>query len=631
MLQVGGVINLPIFTYNTDNPGEEFKCYNDGEILERINNVTKVMLTNPDNLNLIKQDLNKIIPLYNFKNVIAQICETQLKGTTKFVLDDFYLNHIFFSEFNIINDEIIHWFQILDTLQIKYNGTTTLSAYKKSKSANHIYSFSDFINYNHNKLNKNIALYDCEAILQQQVLSIFKKKSICTLNIDNHNPEDNVEDNLEDNQDANLQIEDEKPKDINLVDFNKFLNNYIIFDQQNFQIVRFHENFDIIYFMFFINMTNELFILIDNYYDYINSNKVNSIADSDLEEIRKIIRETGIIINKKGVDMDFIKKIIKLSNPTINKIDLINSIYHIKYIYPSIIDDDVKELCDTIEFINKLEGIKSKINSNIKLIINAYNYKKLGEAYKFIKNNTGISTNFNVFNKTTKLEEEYIYISFIQDIQKLLTSIKKTRDEFVKNNICFYNDCVKAIIGQCYYDFIKKKDVLNYFPISLQTHSLSYNTESEKYISIKENNKTINDIIHLKMFTTTINNKFELFKEKIIVVSKISFNSCGEKNLLNLIKYILSEKIDINILITTRNLNKLNTIFPENRLKTIFNDQLLKYTTDLEQTKYLEDKLNDFAKIISGLVIPADRKIYNRETTELIPTIENNIFMLKHL
>ena len=402
---------------------------------------------------------------------------------------------------------------------------------------------------------------------------------------------------------------------------------------------------------------------------------------TDLEKIIKKIQEqideekeddiTQLLNYKKNKEIktqkDILKNMIYIKNT--EKYNILREPIYISYLYDKIIKKDLEyekeKLYDeyNYNYIKKFRYalcLLSKIpNMNKDEIFDkityAYNYKEIGaeilsierlkqeiEYIKKIKKDsiiteeeqqeeikrkqneqvkTGmIQKKIDLINKLiddTYYKKRHHYFDFIVEIIEFLDDLHNIRREFVSYNICFYNEFVKLFIGQCYFNYLKEGKFL-YLPFSIKSHSKRYYN-----ISVHDENLPI-------LFSKEDKYYMPLIKEKQIIISdnelENRFNSCGETNLLNFIKYILTDTSEKKI--TQQNIEYLNRLYKDHNLREIFDDELIKQGTDVLQTGLLENRLNKFAEIISK---DENKIIYNRGVCELKPSFENSMYILQKI
>ena len=269
---------------------------------------------------------------------------------------------------------------------------------------------------------------------------------------------------------------------------------------------------------------------------------------------------------------------------------------------------------------------KEKIN----LVINAYNYSRISdevrkaENIKFnLRDNERSKKNISLGKDVVKKINNYlntndrniVLLNFIKEIQKLLLTLADIRTEFIENGVVCYFHWIKKLFGQCYYNYLKELSNNSCLPISLKTHRDSY----------LQNNKLRDEKIKIDMLYPEILPMLLISERKINVVidetRNVYFNSCGESNLFNLLKYLLYDerenKITIEKLSILDRISRTKIIFSE-----IFIETFSQLNTDIEQTKYLEDKLQSFALLISTVSNPEN---VNEEIYNINGLIENSV------
>jgi len=247
-----------------DDPDFEFKQFKKPE-------------PDPDKINY-----TRIAPLFKFLINIKKKC---LKGEGIITLQDVDGNNIFISE-NVTDDnKLIHIFKLTTKYQILYKGEEKYSSIKET-----IYKFDNFINDNRTKLNDKYSLFDMKmAYDNNMILNIYKKYN----DIKKHT------DNILSKYYTNIEKMNE---------FEKFMGKYCTpqkNDVEEIISIIYHENYNIINFMAFVNMMPELFELIE--LDYKHYNDYDNISEifkdpRDMSILEKFIKNKEII--NKLVDID---------------------------------------------------------------------------------------------------------------------------------------------------------------------------------------------------------------------------------------------------------------------------------------------------------------------------------------
>ena len=716
----GGYLERPVFLFDPKITEEEDKVCNK---LNLDSSKFEEFKKNTDET----KNYTQIAPLFQFLINIKKEC---LNNDGIIILRDVDGNHIFISE-NLTDkddEKDVHIFQLTKQYQILYTGK---KQYKEIKGT--IYTFDDFVKDNQKKINDKYSLFDMKiAYDKKKILKIFQRYEFIQ--------------KLEFQQKNNIKI-------VPMKGFKKFMDKYCSPQEEENNIINviYHENYNIINFMAFVNMMPELFELIeldykyyndyddvsnicpeikkieqeqkdfckgmayklninlydDIYYDlYLLSNLNNEkikmlkkriIYTEDNEDEEKYIKEienkkenikkniknpSGTTIEKQiqeiqeeediKIKKDKISKLEKdFNNKKIAEINkqkkfLKNLIYdkknneerndmfkypiYICYLYDTVIKnniDDKKKLHDEnlydeivklydeygYNYIKKFRYaicLLSKIHNMNKdeifdKITYAYNYKEIGEQIlsidKLKQNNMPIKTQIGQINRLiddTYYKKRHHYFDFIVEIIEFLDDLHNIRKEFVSNNICFYNEFVKLFVGQCYFNYLQEKK-FSYLPFSIKSHS-------ERYAEISEEDD--NDIPYYFITKEGAYN-MPLIAQTRVQVGDKKFASCGETNLLNFIKYILTDTTMESKKITQEKIDLLKKIYPENKLEGIFDTKIVEQQTDIKQTELLENKLNDFAVLMSYYETKIG--LYNKQTCELNPTLDNSMHILQNI
>jgi hypothetical protein len=718
----GGYLERPVFLFDPKITEETDKVCNKLNFVNE--SIFEEFKKNTDET----KNYTQIAPLFRFLINIKKEC---LKENDIIILRDIDKNHIFISE-NLTDkddEKDVHIFQLTKQYKILYTGT---QQYKDIKGT--IYTFDDFVNDNQKKINDKYSLFDMKiAYDKKKILKIFQRYEFI------QKPEFQEENNI---------------KIVPMKGFKKFMEKYCSPQKDargNITNIIYHENYNIINFMAFVNMMPELFNLIeldykhyndfddvskicpefylrrtefekekkvffkgmthklninlydDIYYDLhllsnLNNEKIKMLKKrtkytEDNEDEEKYIKETE---NKKENIKKNIKKPsgtkieqqiqkeedIKIKEDKISKLEkdfnnkkiaeinkqknfLKNLIYdkknneeqndmfkdpiYICYLYDTVIKNNIddkklydEKLYDEIvklydeygyNYIKKFRYaicLLSKIHNMNKdkifdKITYAYNYKEIGEQIlsidKLKQNNMPIKTQIGQINKLideTYYKKRHHYFDFIVEIIEFLDDLHNIRKEFVSNNICFYNEFVKLFVGQCYFNYLQEKK-FSYLPFSIKSHS-------KRYVEISEEDD--NDIPYYFITKEGAYN-MPLIAQKLVQVGDKKFASCGETNLLNFIKYILTDTTLESKKITQEKIDLLKKLYPENKLKEIFDTKIVEQQTDIIQTELLENKLNDFAVLMSYYTTKIG--LYNRETCELNPTLDNSMHILQNI
>ena len=215
----------------------------------------------------------------------------------------------------------------------------------------------------------------------------------------------------------------------------------------------------------------------------------------------------------------------------------------------------------------------------------------------------------------TYYKKRHHYFDFIVEIIEFLDDLHNIRKEFVSNNICLYNEFVKLFVGQCYFNYLKG-DKFSYLPFSIKS-------QSERYKEISKQNDDLPDLFTQEKSIYNM----PLIKETSVCVGKKDyFKSCGESNLLNFIKYILTDTSEKKI--THSKIEYFNSLYPSNKLKEIFDGKIINQSNDIMQRNLLQNRLNRFAEIISN---DENKSIYRGDISEIYPTLDNSMYILQKI
>jgi hypothetical protein len=592
------------------------------------------------------------IPLFELPFFLAKC------GIKKYALLDYKDNHIYF-EPNIIEDtEEFAILKIMDTLQIQLVNprilkTEYLKKYNVKDFKTFIESTCQYTSNDYISLYANMFFKYHDKYLERIIINSNKLVKF-TSSLYNKYIEGDY-----------LEVE----RNINLENFRKLLFEFIrpIYVDGVFITFEYHNNINIVKFFTFINDIYMLYDIIDinyyNYNDYFSIAKYGNIQSINTSEINIYNLQNQKF--KNTITIDILKKKIKQTLSGIeNNLETLlkfistnSSIDYIDILNLDLLNKDLNIFSTTYDKINASQKKQEIMKNNVlfyktirmlrgllknkdgdidifkvELIVNTFNYFILSEnvrQFNIIKENN-IKKEEKVIGITKKIVKQIsfnkniVLFKFIEFVSNYITKINLIREEFVQNNIVFYNEWIKLAIGQAYYNYLGELQQNSSLPISLESHKQSYTT-----------NNQIRDI-YIKneyMFPEVI--KFTILPEKQIIIIKntveYKFNSCGETNLLNFIKYLLFD-LEKNY-ITPEMLTELKQKYPNNLLGEIFNENLLKYDDDISQTNYLTDKLNYFADLISLREDePENTKLYNKiGRIELIPSLENSVIILKKI
>ena len=606
-LKKGGFLNTPVFLPN-----------------DATNVCNRLNIQNPKEFIYTKTEVNdtlndaKIAPLLYFLSNIKKEC---LHNEGVIALQDSYDNYIFFSE-NVTDDEKeIDVFKINDKFQIEY-----LKEKKFGLIKDQIYTFDDFINDNKQKVNEHYSLFDMKiSDDENMIVEILNKYDI----IQNFCKE------------KNIKIEP-------MVNFKNFIEKYCSI-QKNTNVtinIIYNENFNLIKFMAFINMVPELFELIDNDYKYYEDSYNNPLLILDkltpLLSQKQITSQIDRLL--RGKNYNFKKQVSNTENYnnqreflktfiTDNE-ELLKDPIYIIYICDKFIKDNLDYLDDEYNYFKKFryalclfnytisddESYKIPVNLYEK-ITNAYNYKDLGDEIlsieRLLKKQNTVKERIKKINNLLQLKKGMHYFNFIDNIIEFLDDIHNIRKEFVKNIICFYKDFIKLFIGQCYYNYLQNESYT--LPISIKTHSITYD-------KISKINTKIPDIFLEEEGVYYM----PLIKQIRIEKDNYVFMTCGETTLLNFIKYLLTDKTEKKI--TMRTLDILKKNFPNHRLDQIFDEDLANITTDIKQTKLLQNRLQKFSELLYYDENEKE-KLYGNPTIkcELSPSLHKSMYILQKI
>ena len=607
-LKKGGFINIPVFLPNNDK-----------------NVCNKLNIQNPAEFIYTKTEINdtlndaKIAPLLYFLSNIKKEC---LNNEGVIALQDSYENYIFFSE-NVTDDEKdINIFKINDKFQIDY-----LNKKKFGSIKDQIYTFNDFINDNKQKVNNHYSLFDMKIIDDENmIVEILNKYNI----LQNYCKENNI-------------------KIDPMVNFINFIEKYCSI-QKNTNVtinIIYNENFNLIKFMTFINMVPELFELIDNDYKYYEDSYNNPLLLLDkltpLLSQEKITSQIDRLIKGKK-DYNFKKQVSNTENYNnqkellktfiTDKEELLKDPIYIIYICDKFIKDNLDYLDDEYNYFKKFryalclfnytisddESYKIPVNLYEK-ITNAYNYKDLGDELlsieRLLKKKSTVKERIKKINKLLQLKKGIHYFNFIDNIIEFLDDIHNIRKEFVKNIICFYKDFIKLFIGQCYYNYLQNNSYT--LPISIKTHSISYDKISKKNTEIPDIFLEEEGVYYMP-----------LIEQTTLEIENHRFRTCGETTLLNFIKYLLTDKTEKKITMRTLDILKKNFPNSDHRLDLIFDEDLTNMSTDVKQRNLLQNRLQQFSEL---LYYDENEKLYANPTIkcELIPSLDKSMYILQKI
>jgi hypothetical protein len=320
----------------------------------------------------------------------------------------------------------------------------------------------------------------------------------------------------------------------------------------------------------------------------------------------KCLRDEGYTVIKKGLDKDKEKE--KLYDE-----------YDFNYI---------KKFRYAICLLSKIPNIN--IDYIFEKITYAYNYKEIGDEILSITNllkkketsteTVNIKKPIGQINRL--IDEKYYkkrnhYFDFIVEIIEFLDDLHNIRKEFVSNNICFYNEFVKLFVGQCYFNYLQEGK-MSYLPFSIKSHS-------DRYREISVIKDDMPELFSQEEGVYIM----QLIKQVTVKVGDYVFTSCGETNLLNFIKYILTDTSQKKI--TQEKIDLLKKLYPENNLGKIFDEKIINQSNDNLQTRILQNRLNEFAKLMSNDTTKND--LYNNSIVkcEINPSFENSMYILQKI
>ena len=585
MYKYGGHINFPII-FKDVKAEEKLSCIpfhveEISKIKDFFNELEKSSKYNDvDNKIKYNEIYRQLFPFYYFARFIKEQCFDN--SDVKFILNDLNGNFILCNPSDVKDDTDVHVFQMTNKMQVKYNG---IAKYETSMN----YNFNRFEEDCWQYENINYNIHDLRIIEEKQILNY----------IGTHTP-------------------------LNLIS-----NDYYAVVGEN---LVFHENFNIIIFMAFINKIDEFFKLYD--YCYINYNNNIEFIFSELKNettIRNNLFDSKKELNGYKTDDSKNDYIYKLLANNDRLFEFINSISETKKISELI--DDLSYMCVNLKInnetiydkllknnkisnilkiikINKMLKNTNFFNNDYDTIINAFIYADISALFhnkKIIENKRVIGR----INASVNLHQYNFYLFIANFFDKMEELFVKCKDTNFNNT---YQDFIKTMIGGCYYEYLKTNSEI--LPFSLQTHADKYKLNSQINNEIPGYVKNKNDVIKLKQY--------------IIKVGSEHFNSCGETSLLNLLVYILFDnKNDI----FEKNIKLFHEKFPENKLKDIFNWNKLKDKTENQLTLYFNDNIELFGNIIAN--IETENELYSKKTKklqcEIMLSFKNAVFIMQNI
>ena len=338
-------------------------------------------------------------------------------------------------------------------------------------------------------------------------------------------------------------------------------------------------------------------------------------------------------VKEINLQKEFLKKMININE------EILKNPTHICSLYDNGIKDKlydeydynyIKKFRYAICLLSKIPNMKK----NYDKITYACNYKEIGEKILSIdklkkqKEKEGETSKITIKKQITEInnlinesykyyEKKYHYFYFIVEIIEFLDDLHNIRKEFVSNNICLYNELIKLFVGQCYFNYLQEEKFA-YLPFSIKSHSI-------RYSEISQSKDDIPDLFGQEEGVYNM----PLIKQVTVKVRDYIFTSCGETNLLNFIKYILTDTSKKKI--TQENIDRLNDEYPNHKLKKIFYEELIKEKTDKIQTRLLQNKLNEFAIIMSNDTTINDLYSNSSVKCEINPSFENSMYILQKI